>query len=1140
MDVAKSIKIYQGMGTEIVMRSRFTLPFICLFQKNLILIFIKKNSNMKPILSPYLLKCSLCCIYLLSSLLLISQSNTMPLCGGNVQQEKKQSNPQHVQKMMTFEADYQAHMNNITLNTNSNYGTVYTVPVVVHVIHSGQTLGTDANRTDANIKGIIEEASQRFRHNYTNAPTHPNPYSSTDTEIELCLATTDPNGNYTTGITRHYNPTFYTSVALGNGPMVDFLNSIAWDKSKYCNIYLFNITDAGGYYFGQSDIVLMNSGSFWSALTAHEVGHYLALDHTFDGCTNNNCLADGDKVCDTPPKDNQGIPNGFSCSNASNSCSTDQDDTSNNNPYRAGGPQAGNQNDVMENYMDYTITCWTTGAFTEGQKERMRFQITNQRQAMITNNNACQAQTTPANDAAVVNTPGAPQVCGTSVSPNISVQNFGTATITSLKIKASTSAGQTLATTTALTVNIAPGATQSLTFAPAITIAQSNIIIFTIDEVNGTTDGNPSNDSAGGWYLPQHTGYNNCFIDTKCVDLPANSGFYENATLSFTGVPTTMVSGAQAGLTFKLNGSEFTTNASGTINNAQAASSESGSILSTWPIIGGATNCVSTFREKNVTASESDYNSWANDGQVDFNFVATHMGPPPPDCNGNPTVQFCTDIIVPTGGAVSLCNISDISAGTPSACSNNTYSVSVTVTHNNAPGSGQLMVNGQGFTIGTSPQMVTLTGLTADGKSTNISAWFSAAPQCAFTKYSLFTAPAACGGGGNCAITAIATGAQTACNASNNTYTQVVTVTYSDAPASGQLMVNGQGFAIGTSPQMVTLTGLTANGQAVNVTANFSAMTSCTFTQNAAFTAPASCGGSTCNSVALTCNQPYNGNTTSGANNFANYACYDFDHSGKEIIHTITTTSTGNITAALSNLNGVDLDVLILTDCNMASSCIAGNDVSTTASNQAAGTYYIVVEGYQGAEGSYTLTVTANCTNNCNTPPPVSGTIAANTYQVIGDMTSGGQVLSPSNVIFKASNSISLLANFEVKAGATFEAMIATCTPFAPDTETETALEVPEGQQLETTDLSSDGLKIYPNPFKAQTNIRYTLSETSKVSIDVFDINGKRIATLLNNSLQAEGQHQLNFDASNLAEGIYYVHFRTKNTMRTERLVLMK
>ncbi|WP_338767116.1 choice-of-anchor D domain-containing protein [Bernardetia sp. ABR2-2B] len=93
-----------------------------------------------------------------------------------------------------------------------------------------------------------------------------------------------------------------------------------------------------------------------------------------------------------------------------------------------------------------------------------------------------------------------------------------------------------------------------------------------------------------------------------------------------------------------------------------------------------------------------------------------------------------------------------------------------------------------------------------------------------------------------CAITAISAGTQTNCiggDPINGTYeyAQDITVTYSNPPASGDLVVNGQSFSIGTSPQTVTLTGLTPDGNSVDVIAVFSADASCTFTETNAFTA---------------------------------------------------------------------------------------------------------------------------------------------------------------------------------------------------------------------------------------------------------------------------------------------------------------
>ena len=133
---------------------------------------------------------------------------------------------------------------------------------------------------------------------------------------------------------------------------------------------------------------------------------------------------------------------------------------------------------------------------------------------------------------------------------------------------------------------------------------------------------------------------------------------------------------------------------------------------------------------------------------------------------------------------------------------------------------------------------------------------------------------------------------------------------------------------------------------------------------------PSTSGGTgTCsNPVSLTCGTPYNGTTVNGQSNFNHYSCAPQQEQGKEIIHTITLTQASDVTASLSNLNAIDLDVHILSACD-TSSCLARGDNIATATNLAAGTYYIVVDGFGVApapEGSYTLTV--NCTPIPNGP----------------------------------------------------------------------------------------------------------------------------------------------------------------------------
>ena len=93
----------------------------------------------------------------------------------------------------------------------------------------------------------------------------------------------------------------------------------------------------------------------------------------------------------------------------------------------------------------------------------------------------------------------------------------------------------------------------------------------------------------------------------------------------------------------------------------------------------------------------------------------------------------------------------------------------------------------------------------------------------------------------SCSITSVVAGTQGQCIAATNTFTQQVTVTYTDAPSTGDLRVNGQNFPITSSPQTVTLTGLPSNGNPLNIVASFTSFPSCSFTATNLITAPVSC-----------------------------------------------------------------------------------------------------------------------------------------------------------------------------------------------------------------------------------------------------------------------------------------------------------
>lgn len=79
----------------------------------------------------------------------------------------------------------------------------------------------------------------------------------------------------------------------------------------------------------------------------------------------------------------------------------------------------------------------------------------------------------------------------------------------------------------------------------------------------------------------------------------------------------------------------------------------------------------------------------------------------------------------------------------------------------------------------------------------------------------------------------------------------------------------------------------------------------------------------------------------------------------------------------------------------------------------------------------------------------------------------------------------------------------------------------------------------YPNPFNPATVIRYQLPVSSDVQLEVFDLSGRRVATLVNGSVRA-GSHEVSFDASDLSSGIYIYRLKAGNQEFTRKLTLIK
>lgn len=79
----------------------------------------------------------------------------------------------------------------------------------------------------------------------------------------------------------------------------------------------------------------------------------------------------------------------------------------------------------------------------------------------------------------------------------------------------------------------------------------------------------------------------------------------------------------------------------------------------------------------------------------------------------------------------------------------------------------------------------------------------------------------------------------------------------------------------------------------------------------------------------------------------------------------------------------------------------------------------------------------------------------------------------------------------------------------------------------------------YPNPFNPSTNISYTLPANAEVTLEVFNVAGQRVATLVD-AFQSTGTYNVTFDASNLASGLYTYRLTTGNSVQVKKMMLIK
>jgi len=140
-----------------------------------------------------------------------------------------------------------------------------------------------------------------------------------------------------------------------------------------------------------------------------------------------------------------------------------------------------------------------------------------------------------------------------------------------------------------------------------------------------------------------------------------------------------------------------------------------------------------------------------------------------------------------------------------------------------------------------------------------------------------------------------------------------------------------------------------------------------------------------------------------------------------------------------------------------------------------------------------------------------------------------------------------LLLNFQSfgKEEGTFEADLILSTN-DPDNQTKTIpvrLNVNNTVSNETDPEIPRDIKLeqnFPNPFNPSTVINFELNRATNVSLEVYNVVGQKVATLINDETRSAGRHTISFDGSSLSSGIYIYRLVTPQESLTKRMTLIK
>lgn len=369
---------------------------------------------------------------------------------------------------------------------------ILTIPIVVHIIHQGEALGSQSNIPVEQVLSQIDILNKDFRRLNEDASNTPSEFLSVaaDVRIEFVLAKRDPEGLPTTAIVRQ--PGELSEYGFSTDR--ELKTQSYWPAEDYLNLWVTTLSNPLlGYaqfptsnlpgldkdqkisrftdgivvdyrYFGENN----NAIPFSRGRTAtHEIGHFLGLKHIWgSGCTT-------DDFCDDTPN-KSGSTQGCPVAGSIESCESI---------------------DMFQNYLDLADDeCMNLFTICQGQRMRAILENSPRRKSLLTSK-ALDEPIISANDLGIkqILSPFSGD-CRQLVNPQIEVRNYGTNTVTNFKIDLYLD--QNLVESITRNTIISELSTSVVSFSEIdISMLDAPVIEFTISETNNLPDSNSENNT---------------------------------------------------------------------------------------------------------------------------------------------------------------------------------------------------------------------------------------------------------------------------------------------------------------------------------------------------------------------------------------------------------------------------------------------------------------------------------------------------------------------------------------------------------------------------------------------------------------------------------------------------------------------